>query len=171
MAECPCSCPACVERRSRPTTIYALADPRSGEQRYVGRTVAPGKRLIDHVTRQDGSPRSEWVMSLVREGVMPRMDVLATDVRAEFAAQTEQAWIDRLRAQGCDLVNQQSAQRTSTVVCFRLDGEMSAWLEAYAEASGVPRSAVIIEAFEQYKAKVTRADAAQALRENFLAAR
>ena len=56
------------------TTIYTLSDPRSGEVRYVGKTINTlSKRLSQHIcqAKRTQGHKACWVRSLLAEGVTP----------------------------------------------------------------------------------------------------
>jgi hypothetical protein len=85
------------------TTLYALADPTSGEVRYIGKTVAaPKARLSEHVyaAKRERNHRACWIRSVGR----PEMRVLAV-VTDELGAETERRAIAVFRARGARLVN------------------------------------------------------------------
>lgn len=86
--------------------IYALADPRTGEVRYVGMTVRSLKvRLRDHLRAMKRDDyRTRWIRSLRSAGVKPEMNELEI-VPVEDRCAAEQRWISFYRQQGARLVN------------------------------------------------------------------
>lgn len=57
--------------------VYALCDPRDEITRYVGVTYNPRTRLLNHFKPSPKNPKlTEWVQSLLREGVRPAMRIL-----------------------------------------------------------------------------------------------
>lgn len=76
-------------------TIYALADPGSGEIRYIGQTIVrPSIRLEGH--RHSGTKRvSEWIRSLVDRGEQPMLIELETGVDAQDLDALEREYIGR----------------------------------------------------------------------------
>lgn len=93
----------------RPTVIYALRDPTSGEARYVGKVLAGrmGARLSEHVQcARNKSPTKchRWIRGLLDGGFRPVMTVLevTTEDRWEDA---ERGWIRVLKANGVRLLN------------------------------------------------------------------
>lgn len=94
----------------RPTWIYTLAHPETGEVRYVGQTVRTLKhRLSMHVHDARSKARTHihnWVRSVGRpviQGLARVEGVMANDI--------ERGLIERLRARGCRLVNATSGGR------------------------------------------------------------
>ena len=88
--------------------VYALADPRTGQPRYVGQTANTlPLRLRDHLRRRhDRSRKAAWLREVLDAGLQPRIVLLEefTGSRAS-AYERESAWIRQLRDQGHDLTN------------------------------------------------------------------
>ena len=86
-----------------PVVIYGLVDPRSGDIRYVGKTVKPEQRLYMHVyiavTGRRGSHKDRWIKELDRLGLRPEMVKLATCEHSEWQ-RVEREMIATLRASG-----------------------------------------------------------------------
>ncbi|NAZ73929.1 GIY-YIG nuclease family protein [Kineococcus sp. T13] len=90
-------------------TIYALCDPDSGEERYVGQTAAPlGIRLEEHCRGDLGkrSARSAWVKQQLATGRRPTIKELERfwGTRKDAYA-AERKWIVALHRAGRDLLN------------------------------------------------------------------
>lgn len=87
--------------------IYTLADPRTGEIRYVGKTFDMAKRLKEHIKNSRGTRCASWVKSLANDGVVPVMEVLEETPEADVSAwqEAEFFWIETLRFYGCPLTN------------------------------------------------------------------
>lgn len=87
--------------------IYVLTDPVSHEERYVGLTRYPKKRLENHCAKL-GSYKSgtlhfrNWLASL--EGLVPKMEIVHI-TNEEDASTLEKQWIIALRMTGCRLLN------------------------------------------------------------------
>lgn len=90
------------------TSIYALCDPRTGEVRYVGKTMlATERRLRIHVTAAKrsggrGPRRCTWIRSLAPERPVIRTLLL---VPHAFGAEMERKAIAHFRAKGYRLTN------------------------------------------------------------------
>jgi len=98
---------AVVNYADAPVYIYGLVDPRSGALRYVGKSIRPLERLTNHMNERSRCHRTNWLASLRRDGVRPRMVIL--DVTGEGGWQdVERGWIAWAKARGCDLVNETS---------------------------------------------------------------
>jgi hypothetical protein len=91
-----------------PVTIYALADPRTGEVRYVGKAVDPARRLRQHMTafqlRNYRSQKNSWLLSLLDAGVTPTLHVLEL-VEHQDANAAEIRWIAKALEMGARLTN------------------------------------------------------------------
>jgi len=88
--------------------IYTLADPRTGEVRYVGKTFDLRQRFFDHICKSKKTDkRKSWIKSLRNLGLKPVMEVLETLENCdEYGWQeTESFWIEILRFYGCRLTN------------------------------------------------------------------
>ena len=88
-------------------SIYVLIDPRSGFIRYVGKSTQPYKRLSNHccLGRLDTSHKANWIRSLLRCGLRPRLKNLES-VQENKANERERFWISKLKADGVNLVNE-----------------------------------------------------------------
>lgn len=84
--------------------IYALCCPDTGDVRYVGMTVNPERRLIDHLAYKGNSLKARWVQDLLLVGKQPEMKILQTCAQEE-AAERERVWIDQFRSNGALLTN------------------------------------------------------------------
>jgi hypothetical protein len=86
------------------TFIYALADPRDGALRYVGKSNAPKVRYRRHVTEVNTTHRVCWIKGLRLLGLRPTLIILQ-EVPRETWEEFERAWIQRLKTEGCALTN------------------------------------------------------------------
>ena len=87
--------------------IYILADPITGEIRYVGKTEQPLRvRLGAHIrkSRQRKTHRDCWITGLLSRGVRPEIHEIDR-TRNDWEA-LERAWIARLLTEGHHLTNQ-----------------------------------------------------------------
>lgn len=85
---------------ARPIHIYALADPRTGEVRYVGSSVDPARRLYAHMNSAQRLPTllpsrflGPWLAELIRLDTEPEMVILETVDESEAKA-AEERWIE-----------------------------------------------------------------------------
>ena len=98
----------------RPVFICILFDPRKPEMvRYVGQTLTPHSRHIQHCCETGQSPKCEWIEVLRRDGVMPQMTVLE-ETTEDKANERERLWIARFNLG--DLVNKTASAKTSTKI-------------------------------------------------------
>ena len=87
-------------RQESVSSVYALADPLTGEIRYIGVTkTTPSRRLNRHLAiAKNGRAQSmpaklrEWIIGLKSSGYTPVVVLLQQVPHAE-AQQTETAWI------------------------------------------------------------------------------
>jgi plasmid maintenance system antidote protein VapI len=91
-----------------PVSIYALADPRTGEVRYIGKAVDPVRRLQQHLTpfqlSRYKSKKNSWIKSLLDAGVTPTLHVLEL-VDYQAANEAEIRWIAKALGMGARLTN------------------------------------------------------------------
>ena len=89
------------------TFIYALVDPRTDKEMYVGKANDPRARLAAHL-RSAGKPgnakRSAWLLELRALGMSPRVVILQEVDVSEWEA-AEKRWISEMRARQPDLTN------------------------------------------------------------------
>jgi hypothetical protein len=94
----------------RPVAIYALTDPRTGADRYIGKANDAARRFKSHLrdARRRDTPVYRWIRKLDREGMVPGMRVVA-ECRREDWPQLEALCIERARReaarQGTNLLN------------------------------------------------------------------
>jgi len=100
--------------------VYGLIDPRNGALRYVGSSTRGMDRPRDHWKRKQDRERHDhchaWVRSLLREGLVPVVEVLET---TRHLNEAEPFWIAYFRMIGADLTNMtdggEGAQQTAEV--------------------------------------------------------
>jgi hypothetical protein len=64
---------------TRKGIVYTLTDPRDGAIRYVGKTInQPLERLAQHLSAPTNPAMRVWFTSLGNQGLLPRMDTIAT---------------------------------------------------------------------------------------------
>lgn len=88
-------------------SIYALADPRTGEVRYVGMTRNPSRRFRQHnrsVGKGIAHHRACWIGALLGIGLRPHGAVLEV-VSEGMWREAERRWIAYYRSMGADLTN------------------------------------------------------------------
>lgn len=90
------------------TLVYALLDPRSGEARYVGKTSGTlERRVANHIQQSPKRklPSSNWIRSLVGNGLRPSAIVLEAVPAGGDWIEAERFWIEYLRSLGARLLN------------------------------------------------------------------
>lgn len=88
-----------------PVYIYGLVDPETDEIRYIGKSIRPTERLMNHCNEVSGCHRSNWIQSLKKCGLKPEMVILERIVGDWPWQESEKRWIAYGRANGWNLVN------------------------------------------------------------------
>jgi hypothetical protein len=88
------------------THIYGLVDPRTQEIRYIGKSIRPKERLMNHCNEPPSNcHRSHWIQELKRLGIKPDM-IFLESVSGEWPWQeSEKWWIKHGRDNGWPLTN------------------------------------------------------------------
>jgi GIY-YIG catalytic domain len=89
--------------------IYCLANPETGQVRYVGKTNDPKKRIAAHLSNkaERARPKVCWIDSLIKKGLTPSMEVIEV-VECESDADWQDAerfWIAYFKFLGFRLLN------------------------------------------------------------------
>lgn len=87
--------------------IYTLADPRTGEIRYVGKTVDIDNRIRQHIQCGKRCHSASWIKNLKASGVNPIIEVVESFINAEESEwqEAERFWIESFRHMGFNLTN------------------------------------------------------------------
>lgn len=91
---------------SRICFIYGLADPLSGNIRYIGRSINPKERYRFHVRTKKRlkTHKDFWIASLRKLGILPELIILETTTE-EKSIELEIFWIAEYRSIGFNLTN------------------------------------------------------------------
>lgn len=92
---------------SQTVTIYTLADPTTGEIRYVGKAIDLAARFHGHFYENHQTSKSHkanWIKSLKDRGLKPVMEVLEQTTDDDWQ-ESERFWIESLRQLGFKLTN------------------------------------------------------------------
>lgn len=87
--------------------IYSLDEPKTGEPRYVGKTVNPGKRLYGHIRYSEKNNKTYkdcWIRKLCREGSAPVLTIV-DEVENSSSNFWEQHYISLYKSWGFKLTN------------------------------------------------------------------
>jgi hypothetical protein len=89
----------------KPLSVYTLADPRTGQVRYVGATSDVAARFKVHQSGKGGNqcPRDAWIAELRTLGLAPICAVQEAGPETGYA--DERKWIAFYLAAGTDLTN------------------------------------------------------------------
>lgn len=98
------------DRARKAYKVYVLIDPITGKAKYVGHTSGTlWHRLKQHCEKTQARGRCkakvEWVQSLKAQGFKPFILMLHSCATKAEALKWERAEIERLTAEGCDLLN------------------------------------------------------------------
>lgn len=90
----------------RDTFIYTLADPLTGDVRYVGKADNLNRRLTMHLmeSKTETHRRAQWIKSVISTGSKPIIEVLDI-VPSNCWEKYERYWIAQFRSWGFNLVN------------------------------------------------------------------
>lgn len=86
-------------------SIYGLIDPRSGEVRYVGKSIRPKERLANHCNDRSSTWRTHWLRELQSEGLKPTLVIFEELPDGSDWQSAERRWIADARAKGWPLTN------------------------------------------------------------------
>lgn len=93
---------------SRPRYIYGLWDPRTGDLRYIGKSIDPNRRSVHRISRAKHgtgiNPVHDWIRELLGENLRPILEVLE-EATKETWQESEKEWIRQCRELGIDLLN------------------------------------------------------------------
>jgi len=86
--------------------IYALTDPRTGADRYIGKANDAARRFKGHLrdARRRDTPVYRWIRKLDREGLIPGMRVVAKCPPQNWQ-RLEALLIEQARRKGAALLN------------------------------------------------------------------
>lgn len=86
--------------------IYKLIDPKTNDIRYIGRTVQTlSNRLKKHLKADDKSHRVNWIKSLIKNGLEPKIELICETDSFENCCELEQFYIKKYKKLGFKLVN------------------------------------------------------------------
>lgn len=86
--------------------IYTLNHPITNEIRYVGQTLYELKiRLRKHLVSKDKSYRTNWIQSLLKQDLKPKINLILDNLTKEESNYYEQYYIKKYKENGIDLVN------------------------------------------------------------------
>jgi len=89
-------------------TVYALAYPSKRKDKvfYVGVSMYPGKRFVDHLRGTSGNnDKDTLILQFRKQGKEPRLIILERNLTKTKAYKQESYWITKLEGEGHELVN------------------------------------------------------------------
>lgn len=104
--------------------IYVLTDPRNEQERYVGKTADPQRRLYEHIQAGTVSEYRRWIIDLVSSGNVPEMKIVKV-VDADIAEAEEIKTIGEKLLEGHPLTNTRNGNAPS------VSGKLAEISEAY----------------------------------------
>lgn len=84
--------------------IYTLADPKTKEVRYVGKSNHPNKRYSNHLSKGTNTHTGNWIKSLKSQGLKPKLEIIDSVSVNEWEF-WERYWINQFKAWGFRLTN------------------------------------------------------------------
>lgn len=114
-----------VERR---VYIYTLAEPDTGEIRYVGKTVNMAERLTQHRKEPRNKEKQKWFDQLALDGQLPKIEALEHFPISDYEEwkESERFWISYLRFLGFKLFNKNPGGGGATTHSPETRAKMSA---------------------------------------------
>jgi len=85
--------------------IYALAEPTDSSIRYIGITTNLNVRYQNHLYKDEGNNKSNWILELNDKGLNPKLIVLDTAENKQEALQKESDFIREYINKGCNILN------------------------------------------------------------------
>jgi len=91
---------------SKTIKFYVLENPKTGEIRYVGKTIQSLKRrLYSHLRCRYKTHKSSWIKSLRKQGLEPKITLIEEIPYCEDWQWLECYWISQFKAWGFNLIN------------------------------------------------------------------
>ena len=88
-----------------PAFIYCLVDPETDEIRYIGKSIRPEERLMNHMNERSRCHRTHWLQSLKRRGLRPIQIILEIIDGGWPWQESERYWIAYGKRAGWPLTN------------------------------------------------------------------
>ncbi len=85
--------------------VYGLADPVTGDIRYIGKSIRPNERLMNHCNDHASCHRTHWIQSLITKGQRPQLVILQELPDGANWQAIERQWIAKARSAGWALTN------------------------------------------------------------------
>ncbi|MEN6621534.1 MAG: GIY-YIG nuclease family protein [Smithella sp.] len=87
--------------------IYGLVCPKTNQIRYIGKSIRPKERLMNHMNEVSNCHRSHWLQSLKKKGLKPSLRILQafSDPPSDGWQKYERYWIQYGKEHGWPLTN------------------------------------------------------------------
>ena len=86
--------------------IYILKDPITEVAHYIGFTVNPKNRLGQHIENNQGIKEKRiWIGNLKKQGLKPKMEIIAEYDTVEELPEAEEFWYGYFRLIGAEFYN------------------------------------------------------------------
>lgn len=96
----------CRKWLKQPIYLYVLANPETGDVRYVGKTRDPESRLQEHLASPTNADMAKWFAELADSGLVPEIEIIEV-VSYDNWQETEARQIWRYRQMGFNLLNRE----------------------------------------------------------------
>lgn len=106
--------------------IYGLHDPRTGELRYIGKSVRPLERLGNHINEHSNTHRGHWLDELSSLGLRPILTILDSVAASADWQAIERVHIATARKDGHRLTNGTDGGDGVTGLCGESHAKMAA---------------------------------------------
>lgn len=98
--------------------IYALIDPRTNREKYIGQTISPTGRLTQHMrdaNKKNPSKKGVWIKSLAGNGMTPKVLGLSFCETKHQLDMAESFWYHYYSERGCNLLNARALSYTGFI--------------------------------------------------------
>lgn len=108
-------------------TIYKLIDPMTNEIRYIGLTFNDLKqRLKSHCSEKSKSHKSNWVQSLIKQGLKPIIESIEDNILSyDEVCEREIFYINKYKSEGYRLTNMASGGNKNKKMSYETRNKMS----------------------------------------------
>lgn len=93
-------------------SVYALADPRTNEVRYIGCSKNVRHRYYHHMHNRENNNvvKRDWIADLKAKGIKPTLSILEEFTSKRNALDSEVYWLQFYARQGAPLTNMRDAE-------------------------------------------------------------
>ena len=101
--------------------IYTLKCPITEAIRYIGKTNNISKRYSAHLNNKAKNYKNSWVKSLIKQDLLPKIEILQEFINEEDCYNAEIFWIKEFRDRNYRLTNLRAGGKSGNSEDFKLD--------------------------------------------------